>query len=202
MADALIRREEAVKVASRHEDAHAADGHFEAAYACVSIMRELAGITATDEVSAVRVLADSALPVSGDMVDIYSIPLSDLELSVRSAVALRRHGVETVGALCERTVNDLFGMKNMGKVNVQEVESKLSRLGLRLRTGSIGRLVEMSATNASTHSLAAEQVAAIRAALSEDVTVSILLMADGRVSMTLPRHVLNAARAAVGLEPL
>jgi len=42
----------------------------------------------------------------------------------------------------------------------------------------------------------------IRAALSEDVTVSILQMADGRVNMTIPRHVLNAARAAVGLEPL
>lgn len=61
-----------------------------------------------------------------------SAPLSSLDLTVRTFVALRRAGVRTVAELTRRTAADLGGIPRFGPKNLREVRGRLSALGLSL----------------------------------------------------------------------
>lgn len=56
-----------------------------------------------------------------------------LDLSVRVRNALQRNGIETLTQLCDRTLADLFDIRNMGYRAVDEVRAALQREGLALR---------------------------------------------------------------------
>jgi DNA-directed RNA polymerase subunit alpha len=59
--------------------------------------------------------------------------VEELDLSVRSYNCLKRAGINTVGELVQKTVEDLMKVRNLGKKSLQEVEQKLASLGLSLK---------------------------------------------------------------------
>jgi len=62
-----------------------------------------------------------------------SMPIEDLDLSVRSYNCLKREGVHTVGELVARTESDLLDIRNFGQKSIDEVKIKLHQLGLSLK---------------------------------------------------------------------
>ncbi|HPX03717.1 MAG TPA: DNA-directed RNA polymerase subunit alpha [Synergistaceae bacterium] len=63
---------------------------------------------------------------------IYSRPVRDLELSVRSENCLLRGGVHVIGELISRTREDLLKIRNLGKISLREIEEKLAKFDLTL----------------------------------------------------------------------
>jgi len=63
---------------------------------------------------------------------IYSRPVRDLELSVRSENCLLRGGVHMIGELVSRTRDDLLKIRNLGKISLREIEEKLAKFDLHL----------------------------------------------------------------------
>jgi len=63
----------------------------------------------------------------------YQLPISDLDLSVRSSKCMSLLGVNTVGELLEHTESELLKTKNFGQTSLQEIKTKLASLGLTLR---------------------------------------------------------------------
>ena len=55
--------------------------------------------------------------------------IEDLELSVRSFNCLKRAGINTVAELCEKSVDDMMKVRNLGKKSLDEVQLKLEELG-------------------------------------------------------------------------
>ncbi|MGH3442687.1 MAG: DNA-directed RNA polymerase subunit alpha [Nitriliruptorales bacterium] len=60
------------------------------------------------------------------------MPIEDLDLSVRSYNCLKRDGIATVGELVSKTEEDLLEIRNFGSKSVEEVEERLTELGLQL----------------------------------------------------------------------
>ena len=56
-----------------------------------------------------------------------------LHLSTRTTFILRRDGIETIGELTSKTDQDLMDLRGFGKVSMDEVESKLAKVGHSLR---------------------------------------------------------------------
>jgi DNA-directed RNA polymerase subunit alpha len=61
------------------------------------------------------------------------MPIEEMELSVRSYNCLKRAGINTVEELTQRTVEEMMKVRNLGKKSLEEVENKLSELGLCLK---------------------------------------------------------------------
>ena len=60
-------------------------------------------------------------------------PVADLNLSVRARKCMSRLGITTLGELCQRSQEELLDSKNFGVTSLNEVRSKLTDLGLKLR---------------------------------------------------------------------
>jgi DNA-directed RNA polymerase subunit alpha len=60
-------------------------------------------------------------------------PVADLNLSVRARKCMSRLGITTLGELVQRTQEELLESKNFGVTSLNEVRSKLTDLGLKLR---------------------------------------------------------------------
>ena len=67
-----------------------------------------------------------------------SLPVEDLELSVRSYNCLKREGIHTVGELVARSEEDLLDIRNFGSKSIDEVKETLATLGLTLRDSNPG----------------------------------------------------------------
>jgi DNA-directed RNA polymerase subunit alpha len=74
--------------------------------------------------------AEEAGPLAG--VD-TSIPVEQLDLTVRTLNCLKREGVHTLGELLECTEEDLMDIRNFGEKSVHEVVDKLTERGLTLK---------------------------------------------------------------------
>jgi carbon monoxide dehydrogenase subunit G len=61
-----------------------------------------------------------------------SIPIQELNLPARSYNTLKGEGIDTVGQLVARTGDELLAIKNIGERSVEEIEEKLSDIGLKL----------------------------------------------------------------------
>ncbi|MBI3011235.1 MAG: DNA-directed RNA polymerase subunit alpha [Candidatus Omnitrophica bacterium] len=61
-------------------------------------------------------------------------PISELELSVRSANCLREASIRTIGELVEKTPQELLKYRNFGKKSLVEIEELLKGMGLSLGT--------------------------------------------------------------------
>jgi DNA-directed RNA polymerase subunit alpha len=72
-------------------------------------------------------------PAEADHIASFSLPIEDLELTVRSYNCLKREGVHTVGELVARTESDLLDIRNFGQKSIDEVKVKLHALGLALK---------------------------------------------------------------------
>jgi DNA-directed RNA polymerase subunit alpha len=83
---------------------------------------------AVAEEAAVEVVEPSA-----DEQEIYSLPISELNLSVRARKCTTKLGITTIGDLVRRTGEDLMECKNFGVTSLNEVREKLTERGLKLR---------------------------------------------------------------------
>jgi DNA-directed RNA polymerase subunit alpha len=70
---------------------------------------------------------------SADDQEIYSQPITELNLSVRARKCTTKLGITTIGELVRRTGEDLMECKNFGVTSLNEVREKLSERGLKLR---------------------------------------------------------------------
>lgn len=64
---------------------------------------------------------------------VLEMTVEELDLSVRSYNCLKRAGINTVDELTQRTEEDMMKVRNLGKKSLEEVQRKLSELGLALR---------------------------------------------------------------------
>lgn len=61
-----------------------------------------------------------------------TLPLSELDLSVRALNCLEGENIQTIGDLCRRTPDDLMKLRNFGRTTLKEIEKKLEDRDLRL----------------------------------------------------------------------
>ena len=62
--------------------------------------------------------------------------IEDLDLSVRSYNCLKRAGINTIGELVQKDEDEMMKVRNLGRKSLEEVQQKLSALGLSLRAPS------------------------------------------------------------------
>lgn len=61
-----------------------------------------------------------------------TLPLEELDLSVRSYNCLKRNGIKTVQDLCNMKDSELMTVRNLGKKSYKEIIDKLDAIGLSL----------------------------------------------------------------------
>ena len=74
--------------------------------------------------------------VSEELQEKLKTPISELELSVRSANCLREAKIHTIGELVEKTPQELLKYRNFGKKSLAEIDELLQGMGLSLGMGS------------------------------------------------------------------
>ena len=72
-----------------------------------------------------------AEPVAASASD--SAPIEDLDLSVRSYNCLKRAGINTIVELTDRTEADMMKVRNLGRKSLDEIQEKLTEMGLGFR---------------------------------------------------------------------
>jgi DNA-directed RNA polymerase subunit alpha len=77
-------------------------------------------------------------PQETEHIAAYSLPIEDLDFSVRSYNCLKREDIHTVGELAARTESDLLDIRNFGQKSIDEVRQKLGELGLNLKDSPAG----------------------------------------------------------------
>ncbi|MFH1441828.1 MAG: DNA-directed RNA polymerase subunit alpha [Candidatus Omnitrophota bacterium] len=73
--------------------------------------------------------------MSKDEVVVYEklrLPISELELSVRSSNCLREANIRIIGDLVKRNEEEMLGFKNFGKKSLTEIKELLAAMGLGL----------------------------------------------------------------------
>lgn len=73
---------------------------------------------------------EAALPP--DVVEKLSMPVADLELSVRSANCLREAKIKTIADLVQRSESEMLKFRNFGKKSLSEIQEILKGMGLSL----------------------------------------------------------------------
>lgn len=91
-------------------------------------LRELVNISESAE--HLQVMAEKVVDSSKTLL---SMPIEELDLTVRSYNCLKRAGVQTVQELTERTENELAKIRNLGKKSFNEILDKLAERGLQLK---------------------------------------------------------------------
>jgi DNA-directed RNA polymerase subunit alpha len=66
----------------------------------------------------------------------YNMPVEQLDLSVRTMNCLRRSNIATVGELIGKGAKELLKLRNFGQKSYQEIEDRLSSIGLSLNPKS------------------------------------------------------------------
>ncbi|SDI07564.1 DNA-directed RNA polymerase subunit alpha [Alteribacillus persepolensis] len=64
---------------------------------------------------------------------VLEMTIEELDLSVRSYNCLKRAGINTVQELTQKSEEDMMKVRNLGRKSLEEVQEKLSELGLGLR---------------------------------------------------------------------
>ncbi|MBX6377340.1 MAG: DNA-directed RNA polymerase subunit alpha [Clostridia bacterium] len=64
---------------------------------------------------------------------LLEMSIDELDLSVRSYNCLKRAGINTIGELVSKTVEDMMKVRNLGRKSLEEVEEKLAQFGLSLK---------------------------------------------------------------------
>jgi DNA-directed RNA polymerase subunit alpha len=84
----------------------------------------------TDKVEEEPVAPDKKIDERSRILD---MPIEELELSVRSYNCLKRAAINSVEDLIQKTEEDMIKVRNLGKKSLEEVDAKLSELGLSLK---------------------------------------------------------------------
>ncbi|MHB1802308.1 MAG: DNA-directed RNA polymerase subunit alpha, partial [Actinomycetes bacterium] len=77
-------------------------------------------------------------PADAVLAEHMSMPIEELELTVRSYNCLKREGIHSVGELVSRSEADLLDIRNFGAKSIDEVKIKLGTLGLGLKDSPPG----------------------------------------------------------------
>lgn len=77
-------------------------------------------------------------PADTFMAEQMSMPIEQLDLTVRSYNCLKRESVHTVGELLGRSEADLMDIRNFGQKSIDEVKAKLQSMGLALKDSPPG----------------------------------------------------------------
>jgi len=77
-------------------------------------------------------------PVEAVLSSELSMPIEDLDLSVRSYNCLKREGINSVAELVALSETQLMNIRNFGQKSVDEVRDKLISLGLSLKDSVAG----------------------------------------------------------------
>ena len=59
--------------------------------------------------------------------------IDELEFSIRTYNCLKRAGINTVGDICNKTIEDMMKVRNLGRRSLEEILVKLKELGLALK---------------------------------------------------------------------
>ena len=104
----------------------------EAASYAAKILTEHLGlfINLTEHVQSIDILHDKE---EGKKEKILEMNIEELDLSVRSYNCLKRAGINTVEELIQRDEDEMMKVRNLGRKSLEEVQQKLSLLGLGLR---------------------------------------------------------------------
>lgn len=68
----------------------------------------------------------------GNYSDLRDIPLDELEFSVRTYNCLKRAGIASLSEICEKTMDDMMHVRNLGRKSLEEILAKLKVYGLSL----------------------------------------------------------------------
>jgi DNA-directed RNA polymerase subunit alpha len=71
-------------------------------------------------------------PVSSEALERLRMPVSELELSVRSANCLREAKIKSIADLVQRTDGEMLKFRNFGKKSLEEIKQILTGMGLTL----------------------------------------------------------------------
>ena len=88
------------------------------------------GDETVDEQIALEEAAEES--VDEELAKKLSMPIQELELSVRAGNCLESERIETVGELVKRSEADLLKIRSFGKTSLREVRRKLADIGLSL----------------------------------------------------------------------
>lgn len=84
-----------------------------------------------------NIKAREAAPVLRDVSPeeqaVLSLPVTELQLSVRSRKCMARLGITTIGEIMQHTPDELLSAKNFGVTSLNEIRSKLAERSLKLR---------------------------------------------------------------------
>ncbi|PIQ88345.1 MAG: DNA-directed RNA polymerase subunit alpha [Candidatus Omnitrophica bacterium CG11_big_fil_rev_8_21_14_0_20_42_13] len=69
-------------------------------------------------------------PEDAALYDKLRLPISEVELSVRSSNCLREANIKTIGELVNKTEVDLLGLRNFGKKSLTEIKEMVVSMGL------------------------------------------------------------------------
>jgi DNA-directed RNA polymerase subunit alpha len=72
----------------------------------------------------------------------YNMPVEQLDLSVRTMNCLRRSNITTVGELVAKGTKELLKLRNFGQKSYQEIEDRLTAIGLSLNPKTEGGVEE------------------------------------------------------------
>ena len=103
----------------------------EAASLASKILTEHLMLFMTDHASGETILVEKE---ESKKEKILEMNIEDLDLSVRSYNCLKRAGINTVEELVQRDEDEMMKVRNLGRKSLEEVQQKLSALGLSLRT--------------------------------------------------------------------
>ena len=70
---------------------------------------------------------------TGDRSDVMNKPILELALSIRARRTVETLGCLTVGDITKHSADELLGMPNFGQTSLQELRTKLTELGLKLK---------------------------------------------------------------------
>jgi DNA-directed RNA polymerase subunit alpha len=84
----------------------------------------------TEKISDVEIMVEKEEEERDKILDMN---IEELDLSVRSYNCLKRAGINTVGELIQKTEEDMMKVRNLGKKSLEEVDEKLTSMGLCLR---------------------------------------------------------------------
>ena len=77
----------------------------------------------------------------------YNMPVEQLDLSVRTMNCLRRSNIATVGELVAKGTKELLKLRNFGQKSYQEIEDRLTAIGLSLNPMNEGETEEGTETS-------------------------------------------------------
>jgi DNA-directed RNA polymerase subunit alpha len=80
-------------------------------------------------------IAEEELEMTKEEVALYEklrLPISELELSVRSSNCLREAGIKIIADLVKKSEDEMLGFKNFGKKSLTEIKELLMGMGLTL----------------------------------------------------------------------